>query len=120
MAKSLKALVKMDDYATTASTGGIVEQIIITDTVLDEQTDLGVDQLGNKVEKYDYVGDKTEANGYKFIPCADEVQVGWIYQDKTGELRDPNSQYKYINKVIASTGASSIPQKGLTGDKNGR
>ena len=91
MAKTRKALIKMDDYATTASTGGIVEQIIITDTVLDEQTDLGVDQLGNKVEKYDYVGDKTEANGYKFIPCADEVQVGWIYQDKTGELRDPNS-----------------------------
>ena len=90
MAKTRKALIKMDDYATTASTGGIVERIIITDTVLDEQTGL-TDQAGNPLPKYDYVGDKTEANGYKFIPCADEVQEGWIYQDKTGALRDPNS-----------------------------
>jgi hypothetical protein len=91
MAKTRKALIKMDDYATTASTGGIVERIIITDTVLDEQTGL-TDQAGNPLSNgYDYVGDKTEANGYKFIPCADEVQEGWIYQDKTGELRDPNS-----------------------------
>ena len=112
MATSLKALVKMDDYATTASTGGVVEQIITIDTVLDELA-------AERGTTYEYAVGKNEPE-YKMVDCDETVKVGWIYQDKTGVLRDPNSQYKYINKVIASSGASSIPQQGLTGDKNGR
>ena len=112
MAKSLKALVKMDDYATTASTGGIVEEIITMDTKLDEEA-------AERGTTYEYAVGKNEPE-YKMVDCDETVKVGWIYQDKTGVLRDPNSQYKYINKVIASSGASSIPHKGLTGDKNGR
>ena len=83
MAKSLKALVKMDDYATTASTGGIVEDIITIDTELDEEA-------AARGTTYEYAVGKNEPE-YKMVDCDETVKVGWIYQDKTGELRDPNS-----------------------------
>ena len=83
MATSLKALVKMDDYATTASTGGVVEQIITIDTVLDELA-------AERGTTYEYAVGKNEPE-YKMVDCDETVKVGWIYQDKTGELRDPNS-----------------------------
>lgn len=83
MAKYLKALVRMDDYATTASTGGIVEDVITMDTTLD-------DEAAARGTTYEYAVGKNEPE-YKLVDCDSTVKVGWIYQDKTGVLRDPNS-----------------------------
>ena len=92
------AVVKMDP-ADTYSTGGVVEDVFI-------HMEGGVEENGYKFPWRAYESN----NDYKVIEDAtDNVKIGWILQDKTGVLRDPNSQYKYINKVIASSGASSIP-----------
>ena len=80
--KYLKALVKLDP-AESLSTGGIVEEVITCDTVLDEK------HGGN----YLYLSDTLEApSGYLFIECPKETQEGWIYTDKTNIFVDSNSQ----------------------------
>ena len=80
--KYLKALVKMDP-ADTFSTGGIVEEVITCDTVLDELHS----------GQYIYLADTLEPpTGYIFVECPKETQEGWIYTDKTNLFVDSNSQ----------------------------
>ena len=73
------AVVKLDP-ADTYSTGGIVEHVFI-------HMEGGVEQ-----DDYKFPWRQYEISGYKVIEDAtDDVKVGWILQDKTGVLRDPNS-----------------------------
>ena len=77
------AIVKLDPIETK-STGGIVEKVFLhmvrEDGVADEPGD------------YRFPWRQYEGNSaYKVITNAsDDVNVGWIYQDKTHILRDPN------------------------------
>ncbi len=84
MAKRMMALVKMDP-AETKSTGGVVEEVIVGDTELD---DLAKERGESS---YDY-SEKQDVSGYKLINCGDDVKVGWIYADKTNVFVDSNSQ----------------------------
>ena len=68
------ALVKLDPPETN-STGGVVEKIIYWHGDTD---DVGHDPYPYK-----------NTAGYKCIESA-EAEAGWILQDKTGVLRDPN------------------------------
>lgn len=68
------ALVKLDPPESN-STGGVVEKIIIWHG---DTNDLGHDPYPYK-----------NTPGYKCIP-SEEAEAGWILQDKTGVLRDPN------------------------------
>lgn len=79
--KYLKALVKMDP-ADSLSTGGIVEKVITCDTVLDEMHS----------GQYLYLDTVEVPDGYLFLECPKETQVGWIYTDKTNIFVDSNSQ----------------------------
>ena len=68
------------DPADTYSTGGVVEHVFI--------------HMENNVEEdgYKFPWRYESDNNYKVIEDAtDNVKVGWILQDKTGVLRDPNS-----------------------------
>ena len=69
-------LIKLDDFETTKSTGGIVE--VISDD--------------NFANNYVYFSDKVNDKNYAIVKTNnDNVKVGWIYQDKTHVLRDPNN-----------------------------
>jgi hypothetical protein len=83
MAKTRHALVKMDDYATTYSTGGVVERIIVKDSVLDDEA------IAEGRDGYEYCPGKEEPE-YKLIPCGDDVAEGWIYTDKTNVFVNSN------------------------------
>ena len=73
------AVVKLDP-ADTYSTGGIVEHVFV-------HMEGGVEH-----DDYKFPWRQYEISGYKVIEDAtDDVKVGWILQDKTGVLRDPNS-----------------------------
>ena len=84
MAKRMMALVKMDP-AETNSTGGVVEEVIVGDTELDDSA------TGRGESSYDY-SEKQDVSGYQLINCGDDVKVGWIYADKTNVFIDSNSQ----------------------------
>ena len=73
------AIIKLDP-TDTHSTGGIVEQVFIRiDNMLEEH--------GYRFPWRQYEGN----SAYKVITDAsDDVKIGWIYQDKTHILRDPN------------------------------
>jgi len=74
------AVVKLDP-TDTYSTGGVVEHVFIN-------MENGVEEDGYKFPWRTYESD----SAYKVITNAtDNVKVGWILQDKTGVLRDPNS-----------------------------
>jgi hypothetical protein len=69
-------LIKLDDFATTKSTGGIVEAI----------------SEDNFANNYIYFSNKVNNKNYAIVKTDnDNVKMGWIYQDKTHVLRDPNS-----------------------------
>ncbi len=68
-------LIKLDDFATTKSTGGIVE--VVSDNTF--------------ADNYVYFSDKVNNKNYAIVRTNnDNVKAGWIYQDKTHVLRDPN------------------------------
>ena len=75
------ALVELDDYATTKSTGGVVQKVYWILPGQANQTPWNDD--------YDM-----DSNNYKTIEVTnheDFVKKGFILQDKTNVLRDPNS-----------------------------
>ena len=74
MAHRLYAIVRMDDYATTHSTGGVVIMIRYDK----EDGMYGVD--------IPY----TIPEGCQRIPCSEEVKPCWIYTDKTHQFVDSN------------------------------
>ena len=78
MANRNFAVVKLDDYDTTHSTGGIV---------------MGVKNWPENAS--DRVGDIWDitvsyGSGHELIPCDSNVQIGWIYTDKTHLFVDSN------------------------------
>ena len=87
MALYKMALVKMDDFATTHSTGGVVERIITGDTELDTLAQ------SERSKPYEYAQEQIDnPDVYKLINCGDDVEAGWIYTDKTNVFVDSNSQ----------------------------
>lgn len=75
------ALVELDDYNTTLSTGGIVIDIY---WILP-----GADKLTPWEDDYNW-----SSGNFKAIDITEsevEVEKGWILQDKTNVLRHPNS-----------------------------
>ena len=67
------ALVKMDDYNSTFSRGGVVERV----TPKNELT-------------ANYVFKQESLPNYRKFEVNDDVKVGWIYKDKTQEFVDSN------------------------------
>lgn len=84
MALKYYAVLDMDDYSTTQSSGGIVKDIVQHKDGTDEntirQTNVNSYRLGD-AEKTISIDEETY----------NQAKVGWIYQDKTNLLRDPNS-----------------------------
>ena len=78
-----RAIIKLDDKITL-STGGVVE--IVYYEYFDRVQNPHPKSTLSKIYK---PGQAPE--GYIDIICDEEVQVGWIYQDKTHILRDPNN-----------------------------
>ena len=76
---AITAVVKLDPI-NTGSTGGVVEQIFV-------QMESGIEE-----NEYQFPWRTYESNSaYKVVEnCSDDVKIGWILQDKTGVLRDPN------------------------------
>ena len=72
-----RCVIKLDDFETTKSTGGIV--VWVGFVYYNEKL------TGNR-EKAPNEGNV----GYLVLDCSDDTQVGWIYQDKTNILRNPN------------------------------
>ena len=88
------AVVKLDP-ADTFSTGGVVVDIVdwfsVSESIADGNTipaDYG-DVTGTYKNPYE------DESGYKCV-ASETAQIGWIMQDRTNVLRDPNTQYKYI------------------------
>jgi hypothetical protein len=90
------AIVKLDP-ADTNSTGGVVEWIgfwedneVNDDTIIPQpyQNSSGVIQSGYKAITLSTVTDEDVAEA---VLNPNGVKVGWILQDKTNILRDPNS-----------------------------
>ena len=85
------ALVKLDDYATTRSTGGVVDRVYWV-LPRDPSEDPSVrPENWDAPWKNDYVMDDSK---YKAVEVTDHeslVTQGFIYADKTGVIRDPNS-----------------------------
>ena len=88
------AVVKLDP-ADTFSTGGVVVDIVdwfdVSESIADGNTisaDYG-DAEGPFKNPYE------DKSGYKCV-ASETAQIGWIMQDETNVLRDPNTQYKYI------------------------
>lgn len=75
------AVVKLDDYATTNSTGGVVENIAYKKWT-------GNDRSSPYTHAWEN-GDGTTKNGYLAIE-SETAQVGWIYTDKTNVLVNSN------------------------------
>lgn len=84
---AIYALVKKDDYATTRSTGGIVEHIY---WVL-PRTEVGAPTNYFEPWKNDYDWDSGNYEVIDITESENTVKPGWILQDKTRVLRDPNS-----------------------------
>ena len=82
MAHRWYAIVRMDDHATTNSTGGVVEAVRYDDE--------------NAVYRQEYTLEDPHTIPYKIpegcqkIPCTEEVKPGWIYTDKTHQFVDSN------------------------------
>jgi len=82
------ALVELDDYATTQSTGGEVRKIY---WVLPYPADAEAPVNASTPWK-NYPGWNSDT--FKVIDITnfeEEVALNWVLQDKTGVLRDPNS-----------------------------
>ena len=76
---AITAVVKLDPV-DTGSTGGIVEHAFL------------VMENAKEENGYQFPWRAYESNAdYKVIEnCSDNVKIGWILQDRTGVLRDPN------------------------------
>jgi hypothetical protein len=72
-----KAVIKLDDFKKTGSTGGIVTDIYF------HYTDLA-EGISNPLP-YD-INDKN----YICIKCSPDCKIGWIYTSKTNILVDSN------------------------------
>ena len=83
------AVVKLDP-AESGSTGGIVVDIVDWFSVKEAR------QNGNAIPadygdaKGPFKNPYEDEEGYTCV-ASDTAQLGWIYADKTGILRDPNS-----------------------------
>ena len=78
MANRYFAVVKKDDYETTASTGGIVVSIKNWPENASDRT----------AKPYDL--ELSFGAGHELVPCDENVQIGWIYTDKTHQFVDSN------------------------------
>ena len=81
MANRYFAVVKMDDYKKTASTGGVVVDICYWPE-REEDRQLPFRSLWDINLKY--------GPGHKLIPCDENVKPNWIYTDKTHLFVDSN------------------------------
>tara|TARA_A100001011_G_scaffold281346_1_gene291364 strand:+ start:333 stop:578 length:246 start_codon:yes stop_codon:yes gene_type:complete len=79
MANRNFAIVKLDDYDSTASTGGIVERIVYWPEN-DSDRELEIYNLEKVMGSSNYI----------LVPCNDDCQEGWIYTDKSHQLVDSN------------------------------
>ncbi len=89
----LKAIVKLDP-ADSNSTGGVVEAIVCWEENEVYGNESGVD--GQPIiQPYQKDDGVTVIDGYEAVDLGEDnsggVKVGWIMQDKTKVLRDPNS-----------------------------
>jgi len=78
MADRYFAVVKLDDYNTTHSTGGVVMSVKYW-------PESSSDRPGSIYDIEACFG-----SGHELIPCGDDVKVGWIYTDKTHLFVDSN------------------------------
>ena len=78
MARRYFAVVKKDDYETTASTGGVV---VMTYYWPEKASDRAYDV---------YNIENMYGPNHELIPCTEECKIGWIYTDKTHQLVDSN------------------------------
>jgi NifU-like protein involved in Fe-S cluster formation len=69
------ALIELDDYSTTLSTGGVVVDVIGEETMIKAKH-----------------SDKISAGTHKIVSCSDDCKIGWILTDKTNQIVDSNSQ----------------------------
>ena len=89
------ALIKLDDYSTTASTGGMVVEVNSVGTIINDNTDSFVeipeDYPSTSLE--DMFPDLTIDNvNWTIKECPDNCEPGWIMKDKTLEIVDSNSR----------------------------
>jgi len=82
MANRWYAIVKMDDFATTHSTGGVVVQIRFDPEDAIYRQSYAVDDPHTVPYKI--------PEGCRRIPCTENVKIGWIYTDKTHQFVDSN------------------------------
>ena len=87
------AKIKLDDYDTTYSTGGVVEEVISVGTPINDNTNSFV------AIPEEYPSTSVEAafniennNNYIVKECPEDCQPGWIMKDKTLEIMDSNSK----------------------------
>jgi len=78
MANRNFAVVKLDDYDTTHSTGGIVVAIKNWPESASDRT-MPVFNI-----------ETIYGPGHELIPCGDDVEAGWIYTDKTNIFVNSN------------------------------
>ena len=78
MANRNFAVVKLDDYDTTHSTGGIVMGV-------KNWPENSSDRPGSIFDI-----EASYGSGHELIPCGDDVEIGWIYTDKTHLFVDSN------------------------------
>jgi hypothetical protein len=76
MERRYYAIVKMDDFNSTKSTGGVVMEIKYW---LKNESDRA---FADSMSHY--------PSNYQLIPCGENVKVGWIYTDKTNFFIDSN------------------------------
>jgi hypothetical protein len=87
------AKIKLDDYNTTHSTGGVVEKVMSIGTPINDNTNTFVpipeDYPSNSIESiFDIEGN----NNYVVKECPEDCQPGWIMKDKTLEIVDSNNK----------------------------
>ena len=73
-----RCVIKLDDFETTKSNGGVVEWVGYI--YKNEKLSGGWEKAPNEGK-----------NGYLTLDCSEDTEIGWIYQDKTNVLRNPNS-----------------------------
>jgi len=77
------AVIELDDFTTTKSTGGVVVRI-------EEQKWTGSGRSSPFTHTWENDSDGSMKSGYTAV-ASETAKVGWIYTDKTHQLVDSNS-----------------------------
>ena len=97
MALIKKALIKLDNFNETGSTGGEVIDVFFWDKEQISKTEFSMPQKyqqnykGNDTVVEWYVG---KNSNYIIVNCQNECKIGWIYTSKTNILVDSNKPPK--------------------------